>query len=158
MMYISIKEEQNSQNLSTSKKGDDVSTQYLLRVVYDSNDENVQKLLENIFGPDQMLDVKNGKIAKINSTLTPRERESFFEMVSKTLNKMEQKEEEQSNNNESEEYIQEENEKGKNVKEGFFDEEENENKDYDEETNNKTSRKIKAEKLIKEFANFLNSI
>lgn len=157
-MYISIKEEQNSQNLSTSKKGDDVSTQYLLRVVYDSNDENVQKLLENIFGPDQMLDVKNGKIAKINSTLTPRERESFFEMVSKTLNKMEQKEEEQSNNNESEEYIQEENEKGKNVKEGFFDEEENENKDYDEETNNKTSRKIKAEKLIKEFANFLNSI
>lgn len=157
-MYISIKEEQNSQNLSTSKKGDDVSTQYLLRVVYDSNDENVQKLLENIFGPDQMLDVKNGKIAKINSTLTSRERESFFEMVSKTLNKMEQKEEEQSNNNESEEYIQEENEKGKNVKEGFFDEEENENKDYDEETNNKTSRKIKAEKLIKEFANFLNSI
>ena len=160
MIYISKKEEFNGKSLSDSK-GDKKESQYLLRVIYDTEDENVRKLLEGIFGPDQMLDVKNGKIAKINSTLTPKQRDYFLGMVSDALNKMD----EENSNTESKEEISIN-------KEYNFDQNDIEEEDtYDidskkesteEDSDNtekiKDSRKVSAEKLIKEFADFLNNI
>ena len=161
MIYISNKDEQNDESTSNSK-------QYLLRVVYDSEDKNVHKLLEGIFGPDQMLDVKNGKIAKINSTLTPKERDCFLEMISGAINKMElQKDNEpnskeledivsKNNNEEKEDSFEEENE----IKEANIAKEQNEAKEEIKSTNedDANARKVSAEKLIEEFAKFLNSI
>ena len=166
MIYISIKNEQNSETASDSK-------QYLLRVVYDSQDKNVHKLLEGIFGPDQMLDVKNGKIAKINSTLTPKERNCFFNMISEAIEKMECQDEDDSTNedcpkrnkkeeneNDTEELFKEEKQENnkeetlnEEIKEKIFQEEKDEKKEESE-----SSRKVSAEKLIEEFASFLKNI
>lgn len=150
MVFISIKNERKDET-SDSK-------QYLLRVVYDSHDKNVHKLLEGIFGPDQMLDVKNGKIAKINSTLTPKERERFLNMIFEALNKMESDDENEEEYDEEEEtefedYKEKSREENRNNQEEFFEDEL-----IEKRKNNDDSRKVSAEKLIEEFASFLNSI
>lgn len=141
MVFISIKEE------NRGEKSD--SKQYLLRVVYDSHDKNVHKLLEGIFGPEQMLDVKNGKIAKINSTITPKERDRFLNMISDALSKMEENEDETETDNCKEES----NEEDYNNQEEIIEEEITQ-----ENSIEKNSKKVSAEKLIEEFASFLNSI
>lgn len=160
MIYISKKEEFNGKSLSDSK-GDKKESQYLLRVIYDTEDENVRKLLEGIFGPDQMLDVKNGKIAKINSTLTPKQRDYFLGMVSDALNKMD----EENSNTESKEEIsinKEYNFDQNDIEEedtyDIDSKEESTEEDSDNTEKIKDSRKVSAEKLIKEFADFLNNI
>lgn len=145
MVFISIKEE-NKGETSDSK-------QYLLRVVYDSHDKNVHKLLEGIFGPEQMLDVKNGKIAKINSTLTPKERDRFLNMISDALNKMEVEDDEEENESEFDNSEKESREENCNNQEEIIEEEINQ-----EVSKENDSKKVSAEKLIQEFANFLNSI
>lgn len=145
MIFISLKNERNEEETSDSK-------QYLLRVVYDSHDKNVHKLLEGIFGPEQMLDVKNGKIAKINSTITPKERDKFLNMISEALNKMEEEEKEE-NEPEVDSCKEESNEEYDDYQEKSVKEEINQ-KDLEEDN----SKKVSAEKLIQEFANFLNSI
>lgn len=150
-----------------------------MRVVYDSEDENVHKLLKGIFGPDQMLDVKNGKIAKIHSSLTPKQRDYFLGMVSEAVGKMESQDEKdeiiEENNIEIKDHEQY-NYKGEVTEiKKHFDED-----NYIEENNlgvdsenfnlsnfkdkeikleeNKNSRKVSAEKLIQEFSNFLKNI
>ena len=150
-----------------------------MRVVYDSEDENVHKLLKGIFGPDQMLDVKNGKIAKIHSSLTPKQRDYFLFFVSEAVGKMESQDEKdeiiEENNIEIKDHEQY-NYKGEVTEiKKHFDED-----NYIEENNlgvdsenfnlsnfkdkeikleeNKNSRKVSAEKLIQEFSNFLKNI
>ena len=216
MIYIFKIEKINTHDNSNSK--DKKESQYLLKVVYDSEDTKVHKLLEGIFGPDQMLDVKNGKIAKISSTLTPKERDSFFDVVSQSVNRIkEQKKQNDYKENledfELDETYKENDEKIdlaqtviKNKEKIIFDDSNNEKEDksdlnenlkeYDEpkdiiieranqklkesqedkneeqneiknniqdeikleEKEDKNSRKVSAEKLIQEFASFLNSI
>lgn len=98
-----------------------------------------------------MLDVKNGKIAKINSSLTPEERDCFFGLVSEALNKLELKKEIDSNSEKNE---------VKDIEEDIT-EEEKEIRETEETNENEEkidSRKVSAEKLIKEFSNFINSI
>ena len=98
MIYIFKVEKINTHDNSNSK--DKKESQYLLKVIYDSEDTKVHKLLEGIFGPDQMLEVKNGKTAKISSSFTPKERESFFDVVSQAVDRiMEQKKQENSKDN-----------------------------------------------------------
>ena len=90
-----------------------------------------------------MLDVKNGKVAKIHSSLTPKQRDYFLGMVSEAMEKAEEDKE-----------INKKNEIVEN------DKEENSlhnNKNQIEE-DQKKSKNVKAEKLIKEFADFLNNI
>lgn len=158
MICISNKEEVDIQTTSKPKeKNNKKESKYLLKVVYDSEDTKVHKLLEGIFGEEQMLDVKNGKIAKISSTLTPKERDCFFEMVSETLNKV-------SGQEEKEDYEDDDNYDDDNLEEiaeedEIIDEEENEiEKETKINDEQKDSKKVSAEKLIKEFASFLNSI
>lgn len=155
MIYISKKDEFNRDAVSDSKEVKKES-QYLLRVVYDSEDEKVHKLLESIFGPDQMLDVKNGKVAKINSTLTPKQRDYFLGMVSEAVNKAEEKNDEHNLkeiNNEMNVSNEEKKEIYDNDNKKELSEEDNNHKEE-----NSDSKKVSAEKLIKEFASFLNNI
>ena len=147
--------------------------------MYDSEDENVHKLLKGIFGTDQMLDVKNGKIAKIHSSLTPKQRDYFFGMVSEALNKMETEDNEENNEKNNEEksdkvfegdnkndYAEEFDKKENKLDDdnlNFSKKELNVNSLKNEDIENKTqennnSRKVSAEKLIQEFSNFLNNI
>ena len=156
MIYISKKDEFSGNSASDKKE-----SQYLLRVVYDTEDENVRKLLEGIFGPDQMLDVKNGKIAKINSTLTPKQRDYFLGMVSEALNKMD--EEDKNIELDKEILIEEDYNLDQNdfKEEDTYDINSKENSDQKDSNyieNSKKSRKVSAEKLIEEFASFLNNI
>ena len=161
MIYISKKNELSRKSVSDSKE-DKKESQYLLRVIYDTEDENVRKLLEGIFGPDQMLDVKNGKIAKINSTLSPKQRDYFLGMVSDALNKMDEED------NSTDESIEEISiEKDYDLDQNYIEEEDTYDIDSEEQSTKedsdntekiKKSRKVSAEKLIQEFANFLNNI
>ena len=161
MIYISKKDELSRKSVSDSKE-DKKESQYLLRVIYDTEDENVRKLLEGIFGPDQMLDVKNGKIAKINSTLSPKQRDYFLGMVSDALNKMDEED------NSTDESIEEISiEKDYDLEQNYIEEEDTYDIDSEEQSTKedsdntekiKKSRKVSAEKLIQEFANFLNNI
>lgn len=161
MIYISKKDELSRKSVSDSKE-DKKESQYLLRVIYDTEDENVRKLLEGIFGPDQMLDVKNGKIAKINSTLSPKQRDYFLGMVSDALNKMDEED------NSTDESIEEISiEKDYDLDQNYIEEEDTYDIDSEEQSTKedsdntekiKKSRKVSAEKLIQEFANFLNNI
>lgn len=162
MINISKKDEINGKTASNLKEGNKKESQYLLRVVYDSEDEKVHKLLEGIFGKDQILDVKNGKVAKINSSLTPKQRDYFLGMVSEAINKAEDNEAIKSNsekeiinvNNYSVNEIN-------NVKEEFNDTNNKENfneENYNNSEEMQNSRKVNADKLIQEFAKFLNNI
>ena len=161
MIYISKKDELSRKSVSDFKE-DKKESQYLLRVIYDTEDENVRKLLEGIFGPDQMLDVKNGKIAKINSTLSPKQRDYFLGMVSDALNKMDEED------NSTDESIEEISiEKDYDLDQNYIEEEDTYDIDSEEQSTKedsdntekiKKSRKVSAEKLIQEFANFLNNI
>ena len=216
MIYIFKVEKINNHVNSNSK--DKKESQYLLKVIYDSEDAKVHKLLEGIFGPDQMLEVKNGKTAKISSSFTPKERDSFFEVVSQAVDRiMEQKKQENSKENiedsDLNETDKENNEKleldevvRENKEKTGFDDIANEDEDKSdlnenlkeddelediiiervtpkwqesqeekveekneieddiqdkiklEEKEDKDSRKVSAQKLIQEFASFLNSI
>lgn len=133
-------------NPNEQKEENKKESQYLLRVVYDSEDKNVHKLLEGIFGPDQMLDVKNGKIAKINSSLTPEERDCFFSLIAEALNKIGFKKV-------CDENIEDEKEE---ETENSIDQIESDITKEEKDEND--SRKVSADKLIKEFATFINNI
>ena len=205
-MYISKDNFNHSKD--TAKTKEKKESQYILKVTYDSEDESVHKLLEGIFGEDRMLDVKRGKVAKITSTLTPSERDCFFDMVTESLNKVSNKTEQDDNSNfnnsnkatvsqqnndyrneENDEFINEQNNsviedqnssvfEEKNLilekqlhitqnpkiipKESDVSEKIDIKRDFKEDekrnSDNENSRKVSAEKLIKEFANFLNNI
>ena len=204
-MYISKDNFNHSKD--TAKTKEKKESQYILKVTYDSEDESVHKLLEGIFGEDRMLDVKRGKVAKITSTLTPSERDCFFDMVTESLNKVSNKTEQDDNsnfNNSNKATVSQQNNEFRNdEKDNFIDDKNNSvieeqnssvfeesskvldnnielsqnskiipkesdvsekieiKRDFKEEKrnlDNVNSRKVSAEKLIKEFANFLNNI
>ena len=110
-----------------------------------------------------MLDVKNGKIAKVNSSLTPEERDNFFGIIAEALNKIGFKKENEADEEECEKSDNigvKELEEESNVIEKFerqvIDEDKKSTKE--EEKEEQDSKKVSAEKLIKEFASFINNI